>query len=173
MVHDLNSKWPEICPISHTETSRIIEFLEDLFVHWGLPSTIVTDNGPQLFQDNLSHFLKESYSAYTNIIIPSTSKRWNREVQPSCETRSENTLVIEGRSFPEAIRRILINYRATPHALTRRSPAEVMINRGFCLPLHTILPPQVNDKDSVNGDMEEENATLRETTEDTTTRIRQ
>ena len=30
----------------------------------------------------------------------------------------------------------------------------------------------MNDKDSVNGDMEEENATLRETTEDTT-RIRQ
>ena len=63
---------------------------------------------------------------------------------------------------------MLINYRATPHALTRRSSAEMLINRKFRLSLHAILPKQVNDRDSVNGDMKEENATLRETTEGTT-----
>ena len=49
----------------------------------------------------------------------------------------------------------------------------MMIKREFRLPLHASLPPQVNDKDRVNGNMEEKNATLRETTEDPTTRIRQ
>ena len=59
MAHDLNSKWPEICPTSHTETSRIIEVLEDLFVRWGLPSTIVTDNGPQFVSGQLESFLEK------------------------------------------------------------------------------------------------------------------
>ena len=42
-----------------------------------------------------------------------------------------------------------------------------MINREVRLPLHVILSPQVNEKDNANEDMEEENATLRETTENT------
>ena len=35
----------------------------------------------------------------------------------------------ENVSFPEALGKILMNYRATPHALTRMSPAELMIRR--------------------------------------------
>ena len=34
-----------------------------------------------------------------------------------------------------------MNYRATPHALTRMSPAELMIRRQLRLPLHVLQPP--------------------------------
>ena len=34
-----------------------------------------------------------------------------------------------------------MNYRATRHALTRMSPAELMIRRQLRLPLHVLQPP--------------------------------
>ena len=42
--------------------------------------------------------------------------------------------------------------------MTKRSPAEMKIKREFRLLLHAVLPPQVNTKDNVNRDMEEDNA---------------
>ena len=47
----------------------------------------------------------------------------------------------ENVSFPEAFRKILMNYRATPHALTKMSPTELMIRRQLRLPLHVLQPP--------------------------------
>ena len=47
----------------------------------------------------------------------------------------------ENVSFPEAFRKILMYNRATPHGLTKMSPAELMIRRQLPLPLHVLQPP--------------------------------
>ena len=53
VVHDVCSKWPEVCPTSQIGTEQVVGFLVYLFARWGLPSTIGTDNGrsfPQAMQ---------------------------------------------------------------------------------------------------------------------------
>ena len=47
-----------------------------------------------------------------------------------------------GKSFAEAVRTTPCNYRATKHALTGTSPAELMISRTLILPLDNLKPPQ-------------------------------
>lgn len=46
----------------------------------------------------------------------------------------------EGKSFAEAVRTTLCNYRATQHALTGTSPAELMIGRKLILSLDNLKP---------------------------------
>ena len=47
MIHDLCLKWPEAQVLQIVATAAVIGFLQSLFVRWGLPHVIVTDNGPQ------------------------------------------------------------------------------------------------------------------------------
>ena len=57
VVHDLCSKWPEVCPTSQIGMEQVVGFLEDLFAQWGLPSTIGTNNGPQFSSGQFETFL--------------------------------------------------------------------------------------------------------------------
>ena len=50
----------------------------------------------------------------------------------------------EGKTFTDAVRTILQTYRSTPHALTRRTPAELMISRKLRFPLECLKPPQTH-----------------------------
>ena len=59
VVQDLNSKWPNISPTSHTETSRIIKFWKK-FLFVGICHLLLSQvTDLNLFQDNLSPFLKK------------------------------------------------------------------------------------------------------------------
>ena len=58
VVHDLYSKWLEICSTAQVRASDVISFLEDLFVRWGLPVSITTDNGPQFRSHDFKQWLK-------------------------------------------------------------------------------------------------------------------
>ena len=49
VANDAYSKWPHVLKLSKCPTSETTKSaLDDLFAIWGLPETIVSDNGPQL-----------------------------------------------------------------------------------------------------------------------------
>ena len=48
----------------------------------------------------------------------------------------------EEKTFTDAVRTILQTYRSTRHALTQRTPAELMIGRKLRFPLECLKPPQ-------------------------------
>ncbi|XP_077867640.1 uncharacterized protein LOC144356849 [Saccoglossus kowalevskii] len=47
---------------------------------------------------------------------------------------------VGGKEFADSVRTILQNYRATPHALTHKSPSQLMLNRQMHLPLDKLKP---------------------------------
>jgi hypothetical protein len=57
VIHDLYSKWPEIVATSTITTAACIEALQSLFVRWGLPDEVTTDNGPQFTSAEFEDFL--------------------------------------------------------------------------------------------------------------------
>lgn len=57
---DAYSKWPEIVYMPSTSVSATITALRGIFSRYGLPESLVSDNGPQFRSSEFSDFLKQN-----------------------------------------------------------------------------------------------------------------
>ena len=57
VVHDLHSKWSEVSCTSSVTSGTVIKTLQGLFIRWGLPEAVTTDNGPQFTSFEFTEFL--------------------------------------------------------------------------------------------------------------------
>ena len=111
-----------------TTTPRLLRQLDSVFSDRGLPTTIVSDNGPQftshLFAahmkaNNIKHVLTPPYHPASNGFA---------EVAVGIVKAHLHKMDISS-SLPllqEAVTKILFQYRATPHTSTGRTPFELM-----------------------------------------------
>ena len=141
-VHDLHSKWPEVATTSVVTSTTVIHTLQELFTRWGIPEVIIIDNGPQFtsfqFNEFLQHFgIKHRNTALYNPPSNGGIERFNRVMKEGVKAS-----MAEGKTFPNAVRTTLCNYRATRHTLTDISPAELMIGRKLTPPLDALRKPQ-------------------------------
>ena len=142
VVHDLHSKWSEVSCTSSVTSGTVIKTLQELFTRWGLPEAVTSDNGPQFTSFELTEFLSCQGIEHrvTSLYNPQSNggvERFNRTMKEGIRAS-----MAEGKSFAEAVRTTLCNYRVTKHALTGTSPAELMIGRKLILPLDNLKPPQ-------------------------------
>ena len=142
VVHDLHSKWSEVSCTSSVTSGTVVKTLQELFTRWGLPEAVTTDNGPQFTSFEFTEFLRCQGIEHrvTSLYNPQSNggvERFNRTMKEGIKAS-----MAEGKSFAEAVRTTLCNYRATKHALTGTSPAELMIGRKLILPLDNLKPPQ-------------------------------
>jgi transposase InsO family protein len=56
----VDAKWPEIVATKHTDSSSTIRILRDTFARFGLPVTMVSDNGPQFRSNAMQQFTKNN-----------------------------------------------------------------------------------------------------------------
>ena len=47
LLVDYYSNFPEICLLKDTHSSTVITHMKSIFARYGIPKTIVSDNGPQ------------------------------------------------------------------------------------------------------------------------------
>ncbi|KAJ8361977.1 hypothetical protein AAFF_G00407490 [Aldrovandia affinis] len=145
VVTDLYSKWPEVIATSNVTTATVITGLSDLFTRWGQPQVIMTDNGPQFQADFTCYLEKKGISHQkTPLYHPLANagvERFNKVLKYGLRA-----LLQEGRQFSDALKTLLLSYRSTPHRVTGRTPAELMIGRTLRVPLDTVRPPCVTDK---------------------------
>lgn len=57
-IEDAYSKWLEFFPMKNAITKKTIQKLRDVFTGFGLPRTIVSDNGPQFISQVFQTFLQ-------------------------------------------------------------------------------------------------------------------
>ena len=101
--------------------------LRPLFAQFGLPETIVTDNGSCFVSADFQHFLtmngiKHITSAPYH---PSTNGLAERAVQI---VKKGLKKVTEG-SIRSQIAKVLLAYRTTPHSTTGSTPASLLLGR--------------------------------------------
>ena len=58
VVVDANSKWPEVVPMKTTTAETTLNVLRTIFARFGLPSQIVSDNGPQFIAEEFKSFCR-------------------------------------------------------------------------------------------------------------------
>ena len=126
-------------------TSSIISILDKMFTRWGLPKAITTDNGLQFTSEEFTQYLKANgiehclitrYNPQSNGGV----ERFNRVIKESIKAS-----LADGQTFDQAIHTLLRSYCSTPHSLTGKTPAELMIGRNLRLPLNLFKPPTSAD----------------------------
>jgi len=128
---DYHSKFTEIKITTEVSTETIIEFLEETFSRFGYCTIMTTDNGPQFISDDFKRFLQQCgitqrRSSIYNPQANGTVERMNRNVMKALTAESVPKDLSEAR---KRIREYLLNYHATKHGTTEKTPAELMFGR--------------------------------------------
>ena len=140
LLFDTFSKWPEVIKMDRTKSADTIRVLRDIFCRFGLPYTLVSDNGPQFISDEfklfvqnngIKHISSPTYSPKSNGSCERLVDSWKRSMKKSYETCKD--LDLNNAKF-------LINYRNTPNSVTGIAPSVRLFNRTLRCRLHQLRP---------------------------------
>ena len=137
VIVDAHSKWVDVYPTSGTTAKETIKCLQHSFSRFGLPISIVSDNGPcftsQEFKDFCEHIGARHIT--TAVYKPSTNGLAEKMVQTL-----KKALRTSKSAIQDTLDRFLFNYRLTPHSTTGVSPAELMFGRRLRSRLDLLWP---------------------------------
>jgi len=128
IVVDAYSKWPEVFQLGKDTTSaKVIQCVRETFSRFGLPNTIVSDNGPQFVSHEFEKFCRD------NGVRHSTSSayhpRSNGEAERFVRTFKNGMRASEKSDLPKSLANFLSTYRITAHGTTGSAPSEMLMKR--------------------------------------------
>lgn len=144
IITDSHTKWLEIFKMRNTSAKVVINCLRSLFARFGLPDTLVSDNGPPFSSIELSDYLK--CNGIKHLFSPPYHAQSNGAAE-NCVKNIKKALkkaYMEKVDLDEAIQRFLFNYRISHHCTTGVSPAMLMFGRPLKTRLDLIRPSQSN-----------------------------
>ena len=127
IVVDAHSKWLEVFQMPASTSRATIQQLRALFAQFGLPQTIVTDNGPCFSSEEFTFFLKNNGILHLKSAPyhPSSNGLAERAVQ----TFKQGMKKFTDGDLRDRLSRFLAHYRTTPHTTTGVCPAELLLGR--------------------------------------------
>ena len=143
---DAHSKWPEVLPLTKDSTSlSVIRCLRQLFIRYGLPCELVTDNGVQFTSKEFAQFCQNNGIRHSrsSVYYPRSNGEAERLVQTF-----KRSMKIGKEPVEKKLETFLFTYRSTPHSTTGRSPSELLLGRNLRSRLHLLRPDQRTDVDS-------------------------
>lgn len=135
---DAFSKWVEVHRVPSPSAKATVECLRSIFATHGLPDVVVSDNGPAFVSAEFKEFLARN--GVRAITIPPYHPASNGAAERVVQTIKEKLKKAKPGCFEVKIPRILFNYRTTPHHLTGRTPAELLMGRRLKTPLDLLHP---------------------------------
>ena len=136
VVTDEYSRYPVVQVIRTTSAKAIIPKLAEIFSMLGLPDELKSDNGPPFNSRELADFAKRM--GFKHRKITPMWPRANGLVERFMQTIEKSIRIAQasGHNWKEELQITLMNYRASPHQTTGKSPAELLLGR----PMKTKLP---------------------------------
>ena len=137
VIVDAHSKWVDVYPTSGTTAKETIQCLQHSFSRYGLPVSLVSDNGPCFVSEEFKDFCKNIGARHitTAVYKPSTNGLAEKMVQTL-----KKALRTSKSSVQDTLDRFLFNYRLTPHSTTGVSPSELMFGRRLRSRLDLLWP---------------------------------
>lgn len=143
IVIDAHSKWIE-CELMHSITSSsTIETLRTTFARYGLPDTVVTDNGPSFTSYEFQTFMKNN--GIRHLRSAPFRPASNGQAEVAVRIVKEGLKRVEGVSLQTRLSRFLLSYRTRPHSVTGKTPAELLMRRELKTIL-SLVRPSVKDR---------------------------
>ena len=154
VVVDYYSRFYEVEIMRDTSSERIIEALENMFCRYGLPRSITSDNGPEFLSEVFEKYLSDNDITHTAVTPLHPAANGEVERQNRSLMKRIRIAMAESRDWKTAVRTYLFAYRATPHATSGVSPAELMFGRKLKTKLQQLdvdrrdLDEEVRDRDT-------------------------
>ena len=125
LIVDYYSKYPEVVKLTSTTSKQIIEKLQEVFARFGIPKTVVTDNGPQFKSLEYSTFAKNFgfEAVYSSPQYPQSNGQIERCVQ------TIKRMIIKTKEDNQNIYIALLDFRNTPITGLTISPAQLLLSR--------------------------------------------
>jgi Integrase core domain len=129
VIVDAYSKWPEILPTKNTDTRTTIRILRRTFSRFGIPVTVVSDNGSQFRSAEMERFTKLNgvRHKFTAPYHPASNGQAERYVQML--KRGLRCMADEPGDLDLKLDRLLLQYQNASNSTTGQSPAELMFGR--------------------------------------------
>lgn len=139
VVVDAHSKWPEVQVMDSVTSSKTIQALRTIFSRFGVPETLVSDNGPQLTSEEFECFLKSNGIKHicSAPFHPATNGLAERFVQTFKHALKASR---ESMTLQQRLDAFLLQYRNTPHSTTREAPAMLFLHRRLRTRLDLLKP---------------------------------
>lgn len=157
VVIDYYSRFKEIRVTKRITATDTIQLLEPIFASNGYPRTLTLDNARQFISSEFKEYCKER-----NILLNHTAPYWP---QANGEVERQNSSLLKrlrishamGRDWKADMLEYLVMYNSTPHAVTGKTPCELLNKRQFRSKIPSIgdvvvAPPptsEVQDRDAV------------------------
>ena len=132
VIIDYYSKYMEVSKLNTVSSREVILKLQEVFCRYGIPKTVVSDNGPQFAGWEYKKFAAEyGFTAiHSSPHYPRSNGQAERAVQISKQ------MIKKSEHENQNINIALLNYRNTPIAELNASPAQIL----FCRRLRSKLP---------------------------------
>lgn len=139
VIVDAHSKWPEVHVMDSTTSSKTIQVLRGVFSRYGIPETLVSDNGPQFTSEEFASFLKANGVRHVRSapFHPATNGLAERFVQTFKHSLRSSK---EPIPLQQRLDSFLLQYRNTPHSTTKETPAMLFLHRRLRTRLDLLKP---------------------------------
>lgn len=126
---DAHTKWLEVAGVSSTSAPVVISCLRKMFARFGLPKSIVSDNGPPFSSKEYSSYLEKN--GIKRLLVAPYHPASNGAAENAVRTVKQvlKKATFEGEDYEVAISRFLFTYRNTEHCTTQKEPALAMFGR--------------------------------------------
>ncbi|CAK1578403.1 unnamed protein product [Parnassius mnemosyne] len=138
IVVDAYSRWPEVFIVNNMTSGTVIRHLRNMFATHGLCETLVSDNGTAFVSTEMKIFLEANKIKHvtTAPYHPATNGLAERMVQ----TIKDKLRKMDDIPWDIKLPNILLGLRVTPCTATKKSPAELLMNRRLRTLLDTLHP---------------------------------
>lgn len=146
VVIDAYSKWPEAFVMSNITAQKTVQVFKNIFIRYGYPLHLVTDNGPTWTSEEFKFFCKKVgvKQSFSPPYYPATNGLAERFVE---SFKSHVVKIVEsGQTVEYACNLFLFDYRCTVHKTTGQSPAKIMYGRELRCRFSLLRPNPVHDK---------------------------
>lgn len=140
IIVDAHSKWIEALPMTRTDTASTVTAFMTVFGRFGLPSQLVTDNGPPFFSEEFKFFCKNHCIKHVSTAPYRPQGNGAAENAVKSVKKAIKRAIHEGQDVLLALSKFLFSYRNCEHATTGVPPAVLLIGRRLRNRLDALRP---------------------------------
>jgi transposase InsO family protein len=115
---DKFSKWVEVRPITNIRAEQTVTFFTDIVYRFGVPNSIITDNGSQFTGRKFLEFCDKFHIRMNSIITDSEAREKGRILNPRIFDRLNKS----GRKWLQELPTVVWSLRTTPSRATGFTP---------------------------------------------------
>ena len=159
VIVDAHSKWIESFPTKNATSTVVIDCLRSVFARFGVPNTVVTDNGTCFVSSEFEAYLKSNgIKHYTSAPYHPAS---NGLAERAVQTVKRGLKKVSSGDINARLARVLFTYRITPQSTTGLTPSELMFGRQLRTRLDLVKPnveQRVEEKQAKQKERHDERA---------------